>query len=149
MVGCKDYHYRFHYPGWLFRGGGGDGGVLGTGGHVAPNPSSLAKTSDSFHYYKVTAQQGGRDLISQTTLGYIILWVSYRSSWVGLTKTSAAHSSKKKNKTKPTTRSLQPCGILKHGPNRRLDSAGVRFQVFKISEPAAGICSQFRGQTRM
>lgn len=26
MVGCKDYHYRFHYPGWLFRGGAGGGG---------------------------------------------------------------------------------------------------------------------------
>lgn len=22
MVGCKDYHYHFHYPGWLFRVGG-------------------------------------------------------------------------------------------------------------------------------
>lgn len=63
MVGCKDYHYRFHYLGWLFRGGGG--GVSGGGvgvegrGHVAADASSRAKTFWQFPLFSSCGAAGG------------------------------------------------------------------------------------------
>lgn len=76
----KITHYHFHYPGWLFRGGGvgggggggeggfGDGGTRGTILLRCPR----LQTSNSFHYRKVMAQ-GARDLISQTILDLPLL----------------------------------------------------------------------------
>lgn len=48
MVGCKDYHYHFHYPGWLFRVGG-EVGVGSTKLNHSTNLQQFPLSWEGFH----------------------------------------------------------------------------------------------------
>lgn len=73
MVGRKDYHYHFHYPGWLFRGWGD----LRMEGHVAPNCFAVPICKPQTISIIIKLWHMGREIwfgkhFSRPTLCYII-----------------------------------------------------------------------------
>lgn len=84
MVGCKDYHYRFHYPGWLFRGGGGGGSMGWRGGGTQRWRVVACRKLWQFLLFRSCGTAGGArcDFINSPALYNPLGFLQKQLSWI-------------------------------------------------------------------